>query len=202
MKALQLTLVLTCMVMAASAQNIGFQLNRGMSTICPDFSNFKSTLNQAVGFGFSRTKPLTSTVNLRTGVNFTSLRSCMSVIDATGETHLIPEKFNFIDMPLILEKEFFRYSRVSRSASHYLLYGGLNFAYLFHNKGFEDRVGQDYETRPLNVGVTTGIQWVKPIKWNTSFALGPQIQALTTGQENANLAFYAGMKLDWKFGKY
>jgi len=202
MKSFKLTLVLTCMVALASAQNIGFNINRGISTICPDYANFKSTLNQAVGFGFIKTKPLTSTLNLRTGVNFTSLRSCMSVTNDQGAALLIPEKYFYVDMPLILEKNFFRYSKVTRSASHYNVYGGVNFAYLFHEDGFETRVGENYQTRPINLGLTTGIQWVKPIKWNTSFAIGPQIQAYTTGEEHANVAFYAGMKMDWKFGKY
>lgn len=200
MKTFKATIVLVFLASAVSAQTIGFNVKRGLSTFCPDYANFKSTINHAVGFGFYKTRPLNNGLNLRTGVNYTSMRSCLSVTTDVGTTHLIPEQYNYIDIPLILEKEYFRYSRDSRKASHYNLQAGINLAYLVHEEGYQLRVGEHYKVRPLNLGATVAMQWIKMVKWNSSFAIGPQIQAFSTGEELATVGFLAGIKLDWRLG--
>lgn len=200
MKSFKATIALVFLASAVSAQTIGFNVKRGLSTFCPDYSNFKSTINQAVGFGFYKTKPLENGLKLRTGINYTSMRSCLSITSDAGLTHLIPESYNYLDIPIVLEKEFFRYSKLKRSASHYSLQGGVNLAYLMHEEGYERRVGEHFKVRPTNIGATLALQYVKPVKWNTAFAIGPQIQAFTTGEELATVGFMAGIRLDWRFG--
>lgn len=199
MKTLKATIVLVFLTSAVSAQTIGFNVKHGLSTFCPDYANFKSTINQAVGFGFYKTKPLNNGLNLITGANYTSMRSCLSITTDAGITHLVPESYNYIDIPLILEKEYFRYSKTKRRASQYSLQGGINLSYLMHEEGFRRRVGEQYKVRPMNIGATLSMQWVQMVKWNTSFAVGPQIQAFTTGEELATVGFLAGLKLDWRF---
>jgi len=203
MKKFNLTLVLLAAITAfASAQTIGFNMSRGISTICPDYSNFKSSLNYAVGLGVFKTRPINSTLSVKSGINFTSIRSCLSVTDNAGEAIFIPEKYNYVSLPILLEKQFFGYSRTTRRASHYTFEGGVLLSQLFHEKGYAQRVGNDFKTRAFNVGAQAALQMVKPVKWETSFAIGPEVKAYTTGQEHTSAAFYVGIRADWKFGKY
>ena len=128
------------------------------------------------------------------------MRSCLSVTNDAGNSFLIPEKFNYVDIPILLQQDFFRYSRLTRKASHYSLQGGLHLGYLFHENGFEQRVGYDYKTSPLNLGASAAFQWIKPVKWNSAFAIGPEVKVLSTGEEHAKVAIMAGLKLGWRFG--
>lgn len=201
MKTLKLTLALVLMTTLAQAQQFGVTVNRGMTTLCPDYATFKSTLNQGAGIGFYRYKTLDKNIKLKTGVSATSLRSCRSVETGEGQVQLIPEDYTYFSLPITIEKQFFAYSKMARTASHWNVQAGLNFSYLTHEENFRDRVGEEYETRPTNMGVMTAVQWVKNVTWKSSFALGPQIQAFTTGESPASVAFYASVRMDWRFGR-
>lgn len=201
MKTFKLTLALVLVTVLAQAQQFGITASRGMTTLCPDYATFKSTLNQGAGIGFYRYKELDKNLKLKTGVNATALRSCRSVETDEGQVQFIPEDYTYFDIPFVIEKQFFAYSKMARTASHWNVQAGLNFSYLLHEDNFEERVGEDYKTRPTNMGAMTAVQWVKNITWKSSFAIGPQLQAYTTGEEHASVALYASIRMDWRFGR-
>jgi hypothetical protein len=203
MKTVTLTIALLTIALLGSikAQDVGFNINRGVTTLCPDYRSLTSTLNQGYGFGLTKYRPLKKDLFLKTGVNLSVLRSCRAVYDPEGLAMLIPEKYTYIDVPMTVEKQFFRYSPITRRATHFNLSAGINFAYLLHEEGFDQELGSGFQTNPLNVGAHLAAQIVKPVNWNTAFAIGPFIQVYSTNEQPANMAFYTGFKLDWKFGK-
>ena len=205
MRTLKLTIALAITLISAStamAQDMGITVNRGMTTLCPDYKNFTSTISQGYGFGFFKYRAFKKGLFIKTGANITVLNSCKSVLNNEGTHTLIPKKYMYAHMPISIEKQFFKYNAITRSANHYAWSVGADFAYLMHENGYEQHVGSDFKTNPLNIGANASIQMVKPMAWKTAFAIGPQIQAFSTGQEIATVAFYAGVKMDWKFGNY
>ncbi|MBI1183849.1 hypothetical protein GC194_06235 [bacterium] len=205
MKTIKLTMALATYLLviafAANAQDVGFTVNRGVTAVFPDSRSALSTLNQGFGFGINKYKPLKKNLFIKTGLNMSFVRSCLSVQNKEGEVFALPEKYTYIDLPITLEKQFFTYSRHSRKATYYNVSAGVNLAYLAHERGFESRTGA-YHTTPLNLGFSTALQWVKPVSWNASFAIGPFLRMYSTGEEHAKMVAYTGLKLDWKFGNY
>ena len=193
--------VLALTVSFASAQKIGFHINRGMNTLCPDYSAFKSSLNTGVGFGLTNTKRVNKNLSFVTGINVTSLRSGLSVKDANGVDHLIPEKYNYVDVPFILEKRvnIARRGGMSKSA-HLLVQAGINAAFLKHSNPNAE-AGVSVDGRTTNYGLTLGTQWSKYVNWNSQFAIGPQVKIMSTGEDKTSTAIYAAIKMDWRFGK-
>lgn len=205
MKNLRLTIAIALTIVSLStlkAQNLGITVNRGISTLCPDFKNFSSTISQGYGFGFYKYQPLKNNFYLRTGVNITSINSCKSILTSEGTHSLIPQKYTYAHLPIAIEKQFFKYDKISRKVKHYTWSLGADFAYLVHENGFEQHVGDGFRTNPLNMGATASIQMIKPMARDAAFGFGPQIQAFSTGQDVATVAVYAGVRLDWKIGKY
>ncbi|MFY0673316.1 MAG: hypothetical protein JXQ87_07920 [Bacteroidia bacterium] len=204
MKTFKLTIVLFVLALLtanANAQNFGLTVSRGISSVRPDVTSLSSALNQGYSIGMYRYTPISKRSFIKAGFTLTSLQSNRSVLDAEGTTTLIPKKYTYVHLPIAFEKNFFGFNKITKSQSHYTWNAGVDFSYLMHENDYQLHTGSDFATRPLNVGLTSSFQLVKPMAWHSAFAIGPQIQAFTTGQDATKYAVYAGFRLDWKFGK-
>ena len=197
-----LLFALVTIAFTAKSQNLGMTINRGVTIFCPDYKNFVETLNHGYGFGFYKYKPIKNQYFTRTGINVSVFNSCQYAKSTEGEDFAIPKKFIYIDMPLSIEKHFYTYSKTMRHANHYSWSMGINLAYMMHEKELEQHVGSDYESNPLNVGFHGAFQILKPLKWKSSFAVGPEFKGFSTGEDRVKFAFQFGLRLDWKFGSY
>jgi hypothetical protein len=104
-------------------------------------------------------------------------------MDEEGTLTFVPKKYTFVHVPISFEKNIFGFNKITKSQSHYTWNTGIDFSYLMHENDCQLYTGSDFVTRPLNVGVSTSFQLVKPMACHSAFAIGPQLQAFTTGQD-------------------
>lgn len=175
----------------------GFHINRGITTLCPNVSSLQATFSQGMGIGIFRNYALSKNSSFQTGLNYNSLRSCQ-VIQMDGMDIFIPEKYNYLEVPFILEKNHFFMSRRSRKSISFRTRVGISASYQQHEADYTERTGA-FNTRSLNYGILAGLQWSKELNWKTAFAFGPEIRFFSTGQDHTPFASYAAVRLDWRF---
>ncbi|MCB0736008.1 MAG: hypothetical protein KDC92_00750 [Bacteroidetes bacterium] len=188
--------------LGANAQNIGFTFSRGASGVYPNHYTFSKTHSQGVSFGLTHAAPVKHGINIRTGINISALASTRSLTLRSKETVRVPDMYYYVDVPLVFEHAInldgsFRRDESKPSVK---LLGGLNAGFLWNDKKGRELTEVTERTSPVNAGCTLGAQYSIPQSDKSSFAIGPVIKFMGTGNQHSKFVGFYALQIDWKFG--
>lgn len=137
-------------------------------------------------------------LHLQTGINVSALASTRSITTRSRQTVAVPSYFYYVDVPLLLEKKVVVLDKAS-TTPYLTLIGGVNAAFLWHDKGNEETPDVLNRSNPVNPGITASAMWSVPQSKTSVFSVGPQVKFLGTGGNFSKAAGYYALRIDWRF---
>ena len=183
------------------AQNLGFTFSRGASGVYPNHYTFSKSHSQGVSIGLTHAAEVKHALNLRTGLNLSALASTRSITLRNHQVIMVPDMYYFLDVPVVLEHTI----NLDGSYQHddskpcLQLLGGINAGFLWNDKKGRELSEVAMRTSPVNVGCTFGAQYSMPQSSNSTFAIGPMIKFMGTGNQHSKYVGFYSLQIDWRF---